>query len=102
MTQIIDEIREVEEESEQLIQEARGKVRQIIEEAKAKSKELLAEAEKEAREETASLREKAIEEAREEAQLIDKDTVKKRENLKEVASKNFPEAVSFIVRRILG
>ncbi len=102
MTQIIDEIREVEEESEQLVQEARREAKQIIEEAKAKSKELLAEAEREAREETASLREKALEEAREEVRSVDKNTVKKRENLKEVAGKNFPEVVSFIVRRILG
>lgn len=101
MTQIIDEIRKVEEEGKQLIQEARGKAKQAIEEAKAKSKELLARAEEKAKKEATSLKEKAGEEAREEAKLIDKNTVKKRENLKDVAGNNFPEAVSFIVRKII-
>ncbi|MCD5397464.1 hypothetical protein LR003_00840 [candidate division NPL-UPA2 bacterium] len=101
MTQIISEIRKVEEGSEQLIQEAREKAKQTIGEAKVKSKELLAKAKKEAGKEAASLREKALEEAREEARLIDKNTVKKRENLKEAAGKNFPEAVSFIVGKII-
>ncbi len=101
MTQVIGEIRKVEEESEQFIQEAREKTGQIIEEAKTKSKELLAEAEKGAKKEAASLREKAREEAKGEAGLVEKNTVREGEKLKETASKNFQKAVSFIVKKII-
>ena len=102
MPQIVGEIRKVEEESEQLIKESRENARRIIEEAKAKGKKLSAEAEQEAKKEVASLREKAEAEAGAEAKLIEKNTVRERENLKVTAGKNFDEAVSFIVRRMFG
>ena len=101
MTQVIDEIRKAEEESEQIIQASREKVTRIIEKAKAKGNDLLAEAEREAKKEGASLREKAVAEAEREADLIWSKESGEGEKLKETAEKNFAEAVSFIVKKII-
>ncbi len=101
MTQVIDEIRKTEEESEQVIRAAREEVGRIIEKAKAKANDLLAEAEREVKEEVASLREKAVAAAEKEAELIWKKETGEAEKLKETAEKNFAPAVSFIVKQII-
>ncbi|NOX97773.1 MAG: hypothetical protein GXO98_06935 [Nitrospirae bacterium] len=101
MTQIIDEIRKTEEESEQIIRTARKEVTRIVEKAKSKGNVLLAEAEREAKKEAASLREKAVAEAEAEAELIWKKENGEAEKLNGTAGKNLDEAVLFIVKKII-
>lgn len=101
MTQVIGEVRKTEEESEQIIQAAREEVTRIIEKAKSKGKALLAEAEGEVKKKAASLREKAVAEAEAEAELIWKKENGEGKKLRETAGKNFEQAVSFIVKKII-
>lgn len=100
--EILDEIRAVEGESEQILEQARDEARRIVQEARQKSTELIRKAEEQARIEGQAIIARAEEEARQAAAEFSAHLAGERSAETGAARGRIESAAKFIVDKVVS